>query len=538
MSTVVVALMPPALAVLSGILLALAFPYPSQGFLVWVGLAPLLYVLQGPGKGVKWGTEPGTEPGTERGIERGTGAGRERGIGRGRGRAFLLAWLAGFVFFAVLLYWIRVFGWIAWISLSAAQGFYVGLFGLLANEMLRRWSGWGRLIFIPAAWVSIEYLRSIGPWGFEWGVLGAAVRNLPVLQFASVGGEFGLSSIIVAVNVLIAGAFAAGSWRPVLRQAFVLLAVLVAVYGYGLAALSRPVPVEVFRVALVQGSIPQSAKFDPDFEGRIKRMYLEQTKRALLADTTSAKPDLIVWPETAYPGFLLEDPEYLGELTRLAAGAGSYVLLGSFGNGEPQSYNTAVLIPPTGPVQVYKKMHLVPFGEVIPFRPLVGRINALAAAVEDLAPGRRPVTFKTERGDIAAVICFESSDGFLVRRLIRRGAGLLITITNDAWFGRTSAAEQHFQLSRVRAVENRRFALQAANTGVSGVFDPFGREISRSRLYRRGILTSTVGFTSSKSIYTRIAGIEPYVFGVLALLGLAVRSRHTSSEPPPRPPSG
>ena len=270
------------------------------------------------------------------------------------------------------------------------------------------------------------------------------------------------------------------------------------------------------RVALVQGSIPQEEKWDPLKEDYIKNIYYK-----LADDVGKLHPYLVILPESSTPSFLLRDTLYLNKLKNLAKRNGYYLLVGSLHlDSKSRQFNSAILISPRGKVvKKYDKLHLVLFGEYIPFKfigDMFKRFENLAWVGESITPGKDYTVFTTSKGRFSSVICFESADSALCRRMVKRGAQLLIVLTNDAWFGKSAAASQHMQITTFRAIENNVYLVQAANTGISALVNPQGKILKRASLFERDVLDGTVAFRNPKTIYLQWGDIFAYICILLA----------------------
>lgn len=484
-----------ALAVLTGLILILSFPGFSLWFLAWIALLPLIII--------SYEENPRT--------------------------SFLLGWCAGTVFFLGLTYWLLVLyplinflAILAWIALSLFQGLFIGVFACGASIIRKNFVGWGRLFAIPAWWVSIEFLRSNGWLGFSWGVLGYSQQPFVFLtQTASITGVYGISFIIlmadIALTELILGP--KEKVKASLAYSAVVLIILFGMVGSGFIALNNSGNSEVkeiqkqqqAKVALVQGNIPQEEKWDPANEDNIKNIYYDLVQKA-----GRSKPYLVILPESATPSFLLRDDSYLHKLRSLAKKYGFYLLTGSLDlDNQSKQYNSAILISPRGEApKKYDKQHLVLFGEYIPFD-FIGDIfknfEKLSWIGESITPGKDDTVFSTSKGKLSTVICFESGDPGLCRRMINKGARLLIVITNDAWFGKSSAADQHMQISAFRAIENGVYLVQVANTGISAIVDPQGRILRNTSLFKREVLQGTVFFKKASSFYLHWGDVFAYI---------------------------
>jgi apolipoprotein N-acyltransferase len=260
----------------------------------------------------------------------------------------------------------------------------------------------------------------------------------------------------------------------------------------------------------MQPSIEQPLKWEPRHTRETLSIYFALTRQA-----AAERAELVVWPETAAPTILRQDPGLLASLTATAADLGVPLLIGSIdAAGDPPRFrNTAFLLTDQGIVGRYDKIHLVPFGEFIPLSGVIGFVRGWAEFISELEPGTRTVVFQGPPAPYGVVICYEGIFPDLFRSFVRDGARLMVNMTNDAWFGRTSGPEQHLSMYPFRAVEHRVSVVRAANTGVSAFIAPSGQIVRRLNLFQRGLLTESVPLRVGRTVYTRL-GVWP---GLLAL---------------------
>jgi apolipoprotein N-acyltransferase len=436
-----------------------------------------------------------------------------------------------------LLYW-TAFVVIQYGGLSLPVGvvimallcFAVALFPALFAAIVSVWlRGFGRaaLLLAPAAWVGTELLRVHTFFSFPWCLLGYSQHDLlPFVQIASVTAVYGVSFLLVLASALLAFAGLEAEPRP-RRLALGALALVVGgSWGFGAWRMSRPWPESGrIRVGLVQGGVRQEDKWAPENASENIGRHVELTRHAAAAGAR-----LVVWPESSVPFFFDESPELASELGGLVRRLGVYLL---FGNDDRES-------PPRGPVFVgakmlapdgeltfrYHKIHLVPFGEYVPFQPLLtlgGRHAAkLVQQISDFTPGRDYSVGEADGHRLAASICYEAIFPGLIRELTARGADLLVNITNDAWYGTTSAPDQHFQMATMRAVESGKYLVRAANTGITAVVDPCGRVLERTRLFDTTVLVRDVPIVAGRTFYTRHGDMFAWACAAAALFATAV----------------
>ena len=366
---------------------------------------------------------------------------------------------------------------------------------------------------------------------------------LPVAQLASVLGVYGLSALVAFVNAALAYALLTGARERRMALAAA-AAVLVGIGGWGTwriadGALTRDgTP---FRVGLIQGNIAQEDKWNPREARRIFTTHIAMTRDVVRRGAT-----LVIWPESSTPFVFEEDEAGERGVRDLAREVRVPILLGSEevdrSEGRTRLYNAAFLVTPEGvTAAVYRKIHLVPFGEYIPFKTWLSFVSPLVQRFTDFSPGTSAVVLPVGPHTMSTAICYEVVYPPLIREAVLAGSQLLTTITNDAWYGSSSAPYQHFALASMRAIEQGRYLARAANTGISGVVDPYGRVVQQSAIFEQAGLVEEVRFLTSRTIYARIGDAIAYVAIGVTVMALfvvrRVRSRgrtHRVAEPAPR----
>jgi apolipoprotein N-acyltransferase len=480
-------------------------------------------------------------------------------------RAFALGIAAGVVYFTGTLYWItrvmNVYGglqpWVA-VLVNAALITYLALFpAIFALVMRRLLAAHGRraLLAAPFVWTATELGRTHLFTGFPWVLLGySQVTVLPIAQIASIVGVFGLSALVAAVSAALA--FAAlsptdnrvgsgvsrtyTSSLPYLPFAAVATIIFV-LAAWGSARVARSELTrqgDAVRIGLIQGNVEESERQTPAMQPAIFQNYLRMTRQAI-----GEGAELVLWPESSTPFYFEEDRPGADLVRTLARQARVPILLGSdqigwdTKNGQrvpSKYYNSAFLVRADGTTAgFYRKMHLVPFGEYVPLKRLFFFAAPLVQAVSDFSPGesaallevRLPSDPEGIRHLMSTAICYEIVYPDLVRQFVVRGSELLSTITNDAWFGKTSAPYQHFAQASMRAIEEGRYLVRSANTGISGVVDPYGRVLVQTHLYEPAVVVSGARFLRGATIYSRIGDIFAYASVVVTLAALVVPRR-------------
>jgi apolipoprotein N-acyltransferase len=459
---------------------------------------------------------------------------------RSERRPVLLGLTTGLVYFTGTLYWLTdvmtTFGGLG-SGVAAAVALllivYLSLYPALAVHVVGagvRAFGPRALWAFPLVWAGAEYARGHVMTGFPWVPLGnSQIDVAPIAQLASLVGVYGLSALVALGSVAIAWVIVgpAGRGRIVAAGSVALLLAAGAAWGAsrvsagGLLTAGTPV-----RVALVQGNVAQGQKWDPDFADAIYRRYLALSRAGVGRGAT-----LVMWPESAMPFFFEERPE-AEALRLLARDTGARLFVGGDQvervKPAPRYFNSAFLIQPTGSVGgIYRKVHLVPFGEYVPLESILSFAGPLVEQVGGFTPGRTLTVFQIREGTFTTGICYEAVFPELSREAVQKGSRLLTTITNDAWFGRSSAPWQHFAMARMRAVETGRYLARAANTGISGIVDPYGRVVQQTALFEETVAVGDVRFLDGTTPYVMIGDVVPWAGLVMAaaLWGLSWRSR-------------
>ncbi|HTW86549.1 MAG TPA: apolipoprotein N-acyltransferase [Candidatus Binataceae bacterium] len=501
-----------ALSAASGVALALAFPKFDLDLLAWVAFIPLLYAID------------------QQSLK----------------ATFVYGWIQGLACYVVLLYWITItlhtFGSLPLVIavlpmllLSAILAIYTGA-AFWASAFCTTRTRIPMVIALPIIWTGIEWLRSFFPIGFPWGYVGyAEYRNLELIQFAELTGVYGISALVVFFNAVLYAVLFGRHSRSVQRAALgTLTAMMIAAVLFGAWRIHHfenlPATGKL-RIALAQGDIPQSVKWNPGFLATSFGVYVAQSE-------TGARQgaQLIVWPEAAaaflfqpddhYPAALAADANYRARLLDLARTIGTPILFGApaagIENGELGFYNRAYLVSGQGRIEgFYDKMQLVPFGEYIPLRSLLGPfVHRVVKGFGDMIPGRVQTIFDVDGARLGVLICYESVFPDLTRKAVKRGAEILINITNDAWYGESSAPYQLLSMAAMRSVETKTPMVRVANTGISAVILPTGRITAGTPLSIRTTETEEVAYRPERTIYTMVGDLFAEICFLLGIAGL------------------
>ncbi len=540
------------LVALSALLQILIFPLPGLYFLSWFALAPLiLAVLR-------------ARPAGELEID-----GSVKLRAASPGQAFLLAYVCGVIWFAGTCYWIfntmRQFGGmstplalLALFLFCLYLGIYHGLFGLLLGLMAGPGRDYRRaLVAAPFLWVATELARTRIT-GFPWNLLGTAqVDNVPLCRIATWTGVYGISCEIVLVNVAVAAAFLV----PRQKRAALLVAALAAAAVLQSGRLVEPPAALANREALlVQQNIPIAVRWTPDYFDRTLSELTSLTLKsaadgaaqvssgqasagqAPTGQGSTNKLDLIIWPESPAP-FYTSDPRFRNAISDMARRAGTWVVTGSIGTapatlsgGRELIFNSAVIVSPTGAwTGRYDKVHLVPFGEYLPFPTLFSFAGGLSKEVGEFEAGSSRVPLDAGDAKLGVFICYESVFPDDVRQFADQGAQVFVNISNDGWYGDSGAWFQHVNQTRMRAIENERWILSAANTGLTGSIDPYGRMVVRAPRKERTTLVAPYAPTYVTTFYSRHGDWFAMLCAIISLGALVERfafSKRTQEKKP------
>lgn len=505
------------LSVLSGLFLILIFPQFNLEMLAWFALIPLLFSIQ-------------NQP-----------------LGTAATRGFC----AGMIFYFFSLNWVtntltnygnlsQNLSLVILGLLAAYLSFYIALFCVLTVKWSR-----GKPVFFfllaPFIWTVLEYIRSTHmTFGFSWMGLGySQFQTLTIIQPAEITGVYGVSALIVLVNAALHYSLNAYIFRPnpshnwklsrrVLGSTALIFGLWFIWGGWALERTKSQIDLSPnIRIGLAQGNIEQHLKWNKLYQQAIMDFYKDLTKKA-----AEEHPELIVWPEAATPFYYGLDPNGTKYVQNLARTVGVPLLFGSpykeNVDGKLLDFNRAFLISAQGKtIAVYDKMHLVPFGEFVPFRKALFFVEKMVEIIGDFGFGKRATVFELNGSRLGVSICYEIIFPDLVRQSVKNGAEYLVNITNDAWFGKSAASYQHISIAALRAVENRTPIIRAANTGISGIIDATGEIRNTTKLFTREFVVGEISPNKGpRTFYSQFGDIFSYLCLVMTIgiCGLAYRS--------------
>jgi len=491
-----------SLSILTGISLTLAFPPFKLGFLAYGALIPFFLLLNGKGakESLRWG------------------------------------YIAGLFACIGVLYWIAVVTLPGAIGAILVLPLYFSLYAILHSWLEKRLGS--RFIFaVPFLWTGLEYIKSLGQIGFPWLSLGyTQTYYLHLIQHASITSVYGVSFWVVLLNVLLYKIWRSRQTKKLLlRYTGLLVIIFLAPLLHGLLQLANSqTSNEKISIALIQGNIDPFLKWKLEFKEENFSTYERLTRQA-----AEHEPDMFVWPETAVPSYLLSDIPYLKRIRHLVDSTNTPLLTGTMhytfvNDNEYKYYNAAILVEPhKNSIQNYAKIQLVPFSEKVPyeddypFRGIKNLLSYLEMGAGDFSRGDDVtiMSFNHQISDslnnlqeeavdpmdrntkLAVVICYESIFPELVRKFVTKGAEFLVIITNDAWFGKTTAPFQHAQMAVFRAIENRIAIARCANTGISLFIDPFGRISKPTNWFKEAVVVDEIQLRSQETFYSKFGNI-------------------------------
>lgn len=487
-----------ALAVLSGLFTALAAPKFNLSFLAWVSLIPLFFVI----------------------------------FKKTPAQSFLLGLIAGTSSNAILIYWIpsvpshygdMSFGlsFIIYVVFVLFLALYWAFFCLTWTKIQHAFPR-GALLLAPFLWISFEYILTHFLTGFPWGLLGSTqTANIPFIQMASITGVYGLSFVLVLFQSLFVYSMKYRKKTPF----FIGLVFVLLIHLGGLLSLKKISPNESsFQASVLQGNVSSDIYWDQISTREIWDLFDQHMELSRKAHEDGSR--LIIWPEFSVPLCFSCPysyfPDFKEELVRFVKETRSTLLLGSnettVSSGIRQYHNTALCLRPDLSMTQYYKMHLVPFGEYTPYEKVFSFIQRMTHAIGDITPGTDYRLHRFDGLKFGSPICYEIIFPNLVRRFAKKGANFMVTITNDGWYGKSSAPYQHFSMAVLRAVENRRFLLRAATTGISGIVDPYGRVLARSEMMTQTFLSGVITPSQKLTFYTRFGDLLPFLSLTLSLI--------------------
>jgi apolipoprotein N-acyltransferase len=443
--------------------------------------------------------------------------------------AFFLGLLTGLVYNIGIIYWVSFvivhYGYLplyVGISTMLLLALYLSLYVAVFSMAVRYFHSRGirEIYSAPLVWTILEYIKSYFLTGFPWENLAYSQFGFKsLIQISDITGIYGITFVIVLINCILYDLLVIRIRGTILKEVVSGVLIIVFVTGYGIYRIEyiRNLVKESksVNVSLIQGNIDQSIKWNPQYQSETIKIY-----RELSMEASKSKPYVIVWPETAVPFYFQNIDEKHRDILDLAEDTNAYLLFGSASyvrkNGRYLFKNSAYMVSPeSGIVGSYDKMHLVPFGEYVPLKKLLFFVDKLVVGAGDFIPGEDTVPLSVDGNKIGVLICYEGIFPEISARYGEKGTMLLVNITNDAWYGRTSAPYQHLTMAAFRAIENRVYLARAANTGISAIIDPTGEITDRTKLFERAVVNGSVHLLRSGTFYQTYGNMFVYVCVIL-----------------------
>lgn len=492
-------------AILSGALIVLSFPVFDMYLLAWVAFIPLFLSL--------WKKTPW--------------------------EAFQAGFVFGIVYFFGTIYWIyhsiNFYGGLSFMAsmalvllLCCYLSIYPAIFAYFFSFFLKK-TKLPVLLIGPVFWVVLEFVRSYAFTGFPWSSIGySQYKFLPVIQISDITGIYGVSFLVIAFNSAVVDIFLLKSRTrqmplfPLSYTAVGFIAffiIMLSSLGYGFWRLGQERPGHMIKVGIVQGNIEQNKKWEPAFQKNVMDIYTN-----LSLEAAGRSLDLIIWPETAVPFFFDQDKEKTDNLIQFQKTLHTPLLFGSVLTKKTSQHqlfltNSVLLLDKEGKkTYQYDKIHLVPFGEYVPLRKVLFFVDKFVVGIGDYLPGDKYIKAETEFGSFASVICYEIIFPGLVRKFYSENGDFIVTVTNDAWFGKTAGPYQHFSMAVFRAIENRKPVIRSANTGISGFIDSNGKISAKTELFQRQVLSKKILTDNTLSFYSRYGDLFVYFCIVLSAI--------------------
>jgi apolipoprotein N-acyltransferase len=493
-----------SVSAVAGLALSLAFPPAELWPVAFLAVAPLLWLL------------------------------RDARPARGLALGFAF----GLAFYGATLYWIFLFGALAWIALTVASALALALVGLLGRAIVRSGHPLRSAAGLSCLWTLVDWIRGMWPLGgFTWGGLGVSqVDDRVLLPLATVAGVWGVTFVVVLVNAIVVEALAGGGGAR-RRGARLALAAAVIV-APATIPFSRPNG-PTLDIASVQVDVRAAdGATGADEDRQVARLNIDLDRTL----TSTSPPDLVLWGEGALDPAAASDAATIDAVREVVAEVGVPTVIGAVIDDETGAEHTSVVVlDGTGStIDRYDKVHLVPFGEYVPFRDELGWVDAIRQIPVDRVPGTTIATLAVAGlPTFATPICFENSFPAVPRAMVRAGAAFLVVPVNNASYGFTAASDQHLQMSRMRAVETGRWVVDAAISGVTAFVDPQGRVLDRTRLFETDILRHRIQASTAETPYVRLGDWVPMLCLVIVvgLVALPRRRSHVRPSPGPLPAS-
>ena len=438
-------------------------------------------------------------------------------------RVFLTGFAFGFLSNAGILWWIsamivedvsKILITSGVVILILYLSVYWGLVALLISRIKKVSIA---IFAFPFFWVSLEFMRSLtSQLGFPWGAVGYSLSNIPsMIQLASITGLSGISFSIIFYNSLIYWSISQKRWKRCIGGLSIFLLLLIVHAASGNLVLSSGKKEETVKVSLIQANILPEIKRESEVDERISVL------RSMTLDAALRGSDIIVWSETSIPCYYRENSDCIKRIKDIVKESAIPVIAGApeYKRKERHIYNSAFLISGDGKtIGRYRKIYLVPFGEHLPFDNTFPSLKKIHLGQGNFSSGKELTVLSQGKFRFSVLICFESIFPRLVRKFVNNGAELLVNITEDSWFGRTSGPYQHAEMAIIRAVENRVSVARCGNSGISMLVDPYGRVLKMSRIFERTIIEGEIPLRKGTSFYTTYGDLFAWLIVAVSIV--------------------
>jgi apolipoprotein N-acyltransferase len=394
---------------------------------------------------------------------------------------------------------------IACLSVAFYLSLYWNIFFIIFYFVKDKYFKMSVMLFLASIWVVLEYVRNYFLTGFPWNLLGYSQwNNIFFIQIADITGVYGVSFLLIFFNIYLTSLV---NKRHFFKNTIILILLILITFLYGFFRLKKfdlnKYKKDEIKVCVLQANIDQYKKFDSQYFEYIRSRFTN-----LINSRKDAKIDFFVWAETSYPFLYPNNIQYFFKDVKVK----SNHVMGVFTEDNKKFYNSAVFLDENlNLVDKYYKIHLVPFGEYFPMQKYIAKILPIVSTLGGVESGQKHSLFAYKNNLLAVNICFESLFPNLIRQFVKEGANVLINISNDGWYLKTSAPYQHFSFNIFRAIENRRYLIRSANTGISAVISPFGEVLASTKIYKKTCFDYVLAGINYLSFYSKFGDVFIFV---------------------------